>query len=62
MTYTTQKQVREDSVSIGMALAKKMFAKRDNHSEIHLSRMELAAALALAAETAIESLAQRVTL
>jgi hypothetical protein len=41
------------SAEIGQDIAAWAFLRRGDHSEIHLSRLELAAMLALAAETAI---------
>ena len=37
-------------VAIGMRIARQLFAKRGNHSEVHLPEAELAALLAFAAE------------
>lgn len=46
-----QKSLRESiHVLIGKKLARHVFSKRGNHSEIHLSEVELAAMLAVAAE------------
>jgi hypothetical protein len=41
---------KERALAIGMALARKVFEKRGDHSEAHLNEAELAAALTLAAE------------
>ena len=38
------------AVDIGKVLARRLFHKRGNHSEVHLTEAELAAMLALAAE------------
>lgn len=43
------------STEIGDAVARKMFAQRGNHSEIHLSEEELAALLTAAAVVARQS-------
>jgi hypothetical protein len=42
------------SVKIGKLLARKLFEKRGNRSEAHLCEFELALALALAAELAVQ--------
>jgi len=42
----------ERAVAIGRQLARQLFNKRGNHSEVHLSELELAAACVLAAERA----------
>lgn len=41
-----------NAITVGQQLARQMFHKRGNHSEIHLSELELAAGLALAAQRA----------
>lgn len=46
--------VEDKSIDLGMDLAQKAFYKRGNHSEIHLSKPELAALLSLAALSAQE--------
>jgi hypothetical protein len=43
------------SIRIGKLLARKLFAKRGNRSEIHLVEFELALALGLAAEVAVRT-------
>lgn len=40
----------EKYINIGTNLMQKVFAKRGDHTEVHLGREELAALLALAAE------------
>lgn len=42
--------MRERALAAGTAIAKRMFAKRGNHTEIHLRQAELAAALTVAFE------------
>lgn len=42
-----------NAISIGRNMARAMFLARGNHSEIHLSEVQLAALLALAADKAI---------
>lgn len=42
------------SVKAGQVLAQRVFAKRGNHSEAHLSQLELAALLAFAYEKGME--------
>ena len=39
------------ALNIARSLARKVFQSRGNHSEVHLSEAELAAMLAVAAET-----------
>jgi hypothetical protein len=43
----------EHAIDIGRELARRLFAKRGNHSEAHLSELDLAAICALAAERAL---------
>jgi hypothetical protein len=38
------------AAAIGMKIARKFFAKRGNHSEVHLSELELASLLTVAAD------------
>jgi hypothetical protein len=38
------------AMAIGLALARKVFAKRGDHSEVHLAEVTLAAMLAIAAD------------
>jgi hypothetical protein len=42
--------LRERAIEEGYRIARKMFAKRGGHSEIHLSEFELGAMLAIAFE------------
>lgn len=51
---TSASPAEDKSIELGMALAQKVFAKRGNHSEMHLSKPELAALLSLAAVSAQE--------
>ncbi len=44
----------EVSIRIGEVMARRVFAKRGNNSEVHLTELELAAMLALAAEEAFK--------
>lgn len=39
----------DQALERGMALARRIFARRGNHAEIHLTEVQLAALLALAA-------------
>lgn len=48
----------ETPMEIGIRLARKLFQKRGNHSEVHLNEAQLAAILALAAEEAREQFAR----
>lgn len=51
LRQTRARAVGDDRhIAIGTELARQIFAKRGNHSEAHLTEMELAAMLALAAE------------
>jgi hypothetical protein len=43
------------AVQIGLKLARRIFASRGNHSEVHLREMHLAAMLAVAAEQGRQS-------
>ncbi len=47
-----------DYVEIGMAMARKMFEKRGNHTEVHLDELTLSALLALAARRGAEAAEQ----
>jgi hypothetical protein len=40
----------DKAVEIGQRLARRVFANRGNHSEVHLTELELAALLGLAAD------------
>lgn len=44
------KTLEDRSLEIGRQLARKVFEKRGNHTEAHLSEMELAAICSLAAQ------------
>ena len=48
-TTAMPQPVNPAALRIGAQLARMVFAKRGNHSEAHISEMELAALLALAA-------------
>lgn len=45
-----------EMIDIGMEIARKEFARRGNHSEVHLSEGQLAALIALGTERARETL------
>ena len=49
----TSRTSNEHAIDIGRELARRLFAKRGNHSEAHLSELDLAAICALAAERAL---------
>jgi hypothetical protein len=49
-----QTDTSDTAVTIGMRLGRRLFQTRGNHSEVHLSEMELAALLALAAQAGID--------
>jgi threonine/homoserine efflux transporter RhtA len=42
------------SIAVGQALARSVFKQRGNHSEVHLSELELAALLAIACDYVLE--------
>lgn len=44
---------RHNPVDLGMQLARAFFTQRGDHYEVHLTEVELAALLALAAERAL---------
>lgn len=51
--------LRDSHLRIGMAIARKVFERRGNRSEAHLSEGELAGICAVAADDAVEEFFQR---
>lgn len=47
-------ELRARAIAIGRDIARKVFAKRGNRAEAHLSELELASMLAVAAERGLE--------
>jgi hypothetical protein len=54
LTTAQKTLLRQRSTEEGARLARKVFAKRGNHSEAHLTEVELAASLAVAFEFGYE--------
>lgn len=48
--HPDKQSIRSNSIAEGQRLARKVFAKRGNHSEAHMSELELAALLTIAVE------------
>ncbi len=51
----------DDCIDIGMRIAVKVFADRGNNSEVHLSKAELAAYIALGAEAGAKAERKRLS-